>query len=85
MNVKSIFQSKLDPTKVSLTIESAAKTITVIATSFAMLKGVDATPINEAIKNLSETAIVLVSSAVATYHAGQTVYGVVRKFFVHGA
>lgn len=85
MNIKSIFQSKLDPTQVSLTVESIAKTLSIVVTAFAVMKGVDATPLNEAIKNLSETAIVFVSASVATYHAGQTVYGIVRKFFVHGA
>jgi len=80
--IKPFLASSADPAKVSLTIESTAKVLSIAIGAFAVMKGMDATPLTASIKGLADQAIVLVSAGFATYHAGLTVYGLVRKMFV---
>jgi len=80
--IKPVFQSSLDPSKVSLTIQSIAKFLIFVAGTYAIHKGFDPVTATNVITQLSDILISAIPACFAMYHAGEAVWGVVRKFFV---
>jgi hypothetical protein len=80
--LKTIFQSSLDPSKVSLTIQSFSKTVIFIVGFFALQKGFDPATATTQIQGITDIVISLIPAVLAVYHGGETIYGMVRKMFV---
>jgi len=81
-NIKPAFASSIDPTKLSLTIESGSKVIIGIIGSLIALKGVDATPITNQVQVIVDSVVTGIAVGFTAWHSMQTVYGLVRKLFV---
>lgn len=81
-NIKSFFQSSIDPSKLSLTVESGSKTIIGIIGYFAVLKGLDSQVITSQLQATVDTLVTLITAGYTAYHALQTTYGLIRKMFV---
>ena len=82
MEIKSIFQSSLDPSKVSLTVQGLAKFVTFIIITYATAKGFDPNEATNGVDQIKDIIISTIPACFALYHAGETVYGIVRKMFV---
>jgi hypothetical protein len=82
MNIKSFFASSLDPSKVSLTIESLAKMAIFLLGTYAMNKGFDPMQATNQIQAMRDAALVIVPACFALYHACYALYGIVRKLMV---
>lgn len=81
-NIQPAFQSSIDPTKLSLSIESGSKALIAFGTYIFMIKGIDATPFANQIEAITAAAITVISGSVGVWHGMQTLYGLVRKLFV---
>lgn len=80
--LKSFFQSSVNPNEISLTIKSGATAVVSVVVAFAAIKGIDAAPLVDGIKNLADQTVIMVTTAVGAYHAIQTIIGFLRKFTV---
>lgn len=79
--VKPIFQSSVDPNKVSMTIQGVSKAVVFMVTFFAVQKGFDPTQATNGIQQITDLLIVATPAILAVYHTGEAIYGVVRKMF----
>lgn len=82
MNIKSLFASSVDPSKISLTIQGATKTLIFIIGYFAIAKGFDPAEATTNVQLISDIVISLIPAVLAVYHGGEAIYGIVRKFFI---
>lgn len=80
--LKTIFQSSLDPSKVSLTIQSLTKFVIFVIGYFAMSKGFNPEDATTNVQAISDIVISLVPAVFAVYHGCEALYGIARKFFV---
>jgi len=81
-NIKPAFQSSIDPTKLSLSIESGSKVIIGIIGSLIALKGIDAAPITSQVQVIVDSVVTAITVGFTAWHSMQTVYGLVRKMFI---
>ena len=82
MNIKSVFASSVDPTKISLTIESVAKFVIYAITAVALAKGLDPMQATTGVEQVRDILISIVPACFAVVHGCLAVYGVIRKFAV---
>ena len=80
--IKPAFQSSIDPTEISHTIQSGSKTVIGLIGFLVALKGVDAVPITTQLQMLVDTAVTVIPASFAMWHGMQTLWGLVRKMFV---
>lgn len=80
--IKSFFASSLDPSKISLTVESLAKMAVFLFGAYAMNKGFDPTTATSQIQAIRDAVLVIVPAGFALYHACVALYGIIRKFMV---
>lgn len=80
--LKTIFQSSLDPSKISLTVQALTKCAIFIAGYFAVSKGFNPMEATTAIEQIGDIVISLIPAVLAVYHGGEAIYGLVRKMFV---
>lgn len=82
MNIKSIFASSVDPSKISLTIESLSKVAIYGVTYYAVSKGFSVETATTQVQAITDLVLQLVPTVFALYHGVQAIYGLVRKVFV---
>ena len=80
--IKPVFQSSVDPTKISLTIQGLSKTVIFVVGYFALQKGFDVATAQTQIQVVTDITIMLIPAILAVYHGGETIYGIVRKMFI---
>ena len=80
--IKTIFQSSLDPNKVSLTITSISKFVTFLVLTYAVSKGFDPNTATTGVQQVTDIILSAVPACFAIWHAGEAIYGLIRKFFV---
>lgn len=82
MDIKTIFQSSVDPSKISLTVQSITKFAIFVTATFLLSKGMNPAEATTAIQQISDILISVIPAGFAVFHACEAVYGIVRKFFV---
>ena len=82
MNIPSIFQSSVDPDQVSLTVTSIGKAGAAIIVFMGMIGLVDPAIAGQAWGNFVASVITAIPAGFAVYHAGQAVWGIIRKIAV---
>ena len=82
MEIKSNFASSIDPTKVSLTVESLSKAVIFLVGYFAAAKGFDPATATTQAQALTDVTLSIVPACFALYHGLQAIYGITRKMFV---
>lgn len=75
-------QSAIDPTQVSLTISSIGKAGSGLIMFLAMINVVDPAIAGEAWGNLVASIITALPAGYAVWHAGNVVWGLIRKLAV---
>lgn len=87
--IPRIFQSSVDPTKVSLFITSASKALAGIVVTLLTLKGIDPAIATQNVQTVTEAATnivaqyaAIVPAVYAAYHSAEAIYGVLRKVAV---
>lgn len=76
-----IFTSSIDPTQLSLSVQSAAKVIVGIIGAYAAYRGLDQTTITTSLQQFTDIIVTLIPVAYATYHSLELAWGIVRKIF----
>lgn len=82
MNLPTWIQSSVDPTQISLSVESAGKSLVGIITLIAILKGMDPATAQGQYQTFIDQAAILVASGYTVFHTAQTLYGLLRKGFM---
>lgn len=82
MNIKTLFASSLDPSKISLTVESISKVVIYMVAYYATTKGFNVATATTQVQAITDIVLQLVPMVFALYHGVQTIYGIVRKVFV---
>lgn len=82
MEIKSIFRSSLDPSKVSLTVQSISKMVIFFVGYIAVSKGLDPETATTQVEAITEIFVSIIPACFAVYHGLEAIYGIVRKFFV---
>jgi len=78
-NIPKFLQSSIDPTKISLSIESFGKMAGSLILLYATVKGINPTAALQWWQMLMAQAVVVVSSIFAAYNAIMMFWGIVRK------
>lgn len=73
------FTSSANPEEFSLTIASAIKIIGSIVGGMLSLKGINFSIDDNQVKALADAFTIIATSSVAIWHAGNVVYGFIRK------
>ena len=80
--VKTAFASSVDPTQISLSVESGSKVIIGIIGTLIAMKGIDASPITSQLQALVDQIVTAFTLGYTMYHTAQTAYGLIRKVYV---
>lgn len=83
MNLKSFFASSVDPTKLSLTIESFSKALIGLVGWYAVSKGMDAATATTQLQVIIDLVAQAVPLVFALWHSLMTIYGLVRKLWMY--
>jgi hypothetical protein len=78
-NLPKFLQSSIDPTKVSLTVESIGKALIGVVAMFAVAKGLNPDTATNQYQLLVDTVASGTAAVVTVYHSIGVVYGIVRK------
>lgn len=81
-NLPSYLQSSVDPTKISLAIQSFGKTIGGIVLMIATIKGIDPVIAQAAWGNFVANATTFALSAYTAFQAAEMLYGIIRKGYI---
>lgn len=81
-NIKPIFGSSINPTELSLTIESGSKTIIGLIGVFLAYRGINAVGVTDQLNAIVAVVVATIPAGFTVWHAMQTLYGLVRKLFV---
>ena len=82
MNIKKAFASSVDPSQVSLTVQSIFKMVIFFTGYLAVSKGLDPATAQSQVEAIQDIVLSLVPACFALYHGLQAIYGIVRKAFV---
>ena len=74
--------SSADPSQISLSVESAGKSLVGIVALYATYKGLDSQVVTSHFLQFVDTVSTGAAAAYTTYHSVQLVYGLVRKAFI---
>src|ERR1700674_4383470 len=77
----SVFASSVDPTQLSLTIESLSKVLIGLIGWFAVSKGFDAATAQNQLQIIIDLTAQAVPIAFTLWNACMTIFGLVRKLF----
>lgn len=80
--IPTLLQSSIDPTKISLTIESFGKSIAGVIALVAITKGIDPVAATQGWDMIITQTITLVTAAYTIYQSINGIYGLLRKAFV---
>lgn len=77
--IPKIFRSSVDPSQVSLTVSSFGKAVAGLITVLGMLNVIDPMIATQAWGNFVAQVITAIPAGFAVWHAGQAVWGIMRK------
>lgn len=77
-----ILSSSIDPTQLSLTVESFSKVLIGLAGWYAVSKGMDATTAQTQLQAIIDLAVQAIPLAFTLWNTLLTIWGLVRKLYV---
>jgi hypothetical protein len=80
---KGLFASSIDPTQLSLTIESASKVLIGLIGWFAVSKGLDVATAQTQLQAIVDLIAQAIPVAFTLWNSLLTIWGLVRKLFVY--
>ena len=76
-------QSSVDPTKISLTIESLANFIGFIIGYYLMKKGFDPSVATNIVQYIADTTVTIIPTGFAMWHGVHAIFGAIRKLVIY--
>lgn len=77
--IKPALQSSVDPTQLSLTIDSIAKTAIGLIGTLIAYKGIDSQPITTQLQAIVDAVVTVIPVGFAAWHSMQILVGLWRK------